>query len=193
MSGLPKSSYLTPDEYLRAERLAEAKSDYLNGIVIAMAGARHRHNVVVVNVLRHISNALADRPCVVYGSDVKVRIERANCFRYPDISALCGPIDFYDETQDVYTNPRFICEVLSDSTRSIDRHEKFAEYRLIETFTEYLLIEPERIEVELHRKDPEARWTCATFTGAEDAIELESIGVTLRLGDLYAKVEFPEG
>ena len=72
-------------------------------------------------------------------------------------------------------------------------HKKFAEYRLIETFTEYLLIEPERIEAEVHRKSPDGGWTCATFTAVEDAIELESIGVTLRLGDLYAKVEFPAG
>jgi len=193
MSALPKSSYLTPDEYLRLERLAEAKSDYLNGIVIAMAGARYNHNVVAGDTYRHIGNALADRPCVVFGSDMKVRIEKANCFRYPDVSALCGPIDFYDQTQDVYTNPRFICEVLSDSTRAIDRHEKFAEYRLIESFAEYLLIEPERIEAELHRKSPDGGWTFSTFTGVDDAIELESIGVTLRLGDLYAKVEFPVG
>ena len=193
MSALPKSSYLTPDQYLHAERSAETKNDYLNGILIAMAGARYNHNVVVVNVLRDIGNALADRPCVVFGSDMKVRIEKANIFRYPDVSALCGPIDFYDRTQDVYGNPRFICEVLSDSTRAIDRHEKFAEYRLIETFTEYLLIEPERMEAELHRMSPDGGWTCATFTGVEDGIELESIGVTLRLGDLYAKVEFPVG
>lgn len=191
MSALPRLSYLTPDEYLRAEREAEFKSDYLNGIVVtAMAGAKYRHNVIAGHVARLIGNAFEHRPCVVFGSDMKVRSERANVFRYPDISALCGPIDFYDATEDAYRNPRFIGEVLSESIRSIDRHEKFAEYRMIDSFTEYLLLETERMEAELHRKSPDARWTCDTFTSPDDRIELESIEVVLRLGDLYAKVEF---
>ena len=191
MSALPQPSYLTPAEYLTAEREAECKSDYLNGLIVtAMAGARHRHNVVAVNTLRRIANAFEKRPCVVYGSDMKVRIEKANIFRYPDVSALCGPIDFYDQVQDVYCNPRFICEVLSPSTQSIDRHEKFAEYRLIDTFSEYLLADPDRMQAELHRKGEDGRWTCAKFTQPDEVIQLEYIDVRLRVGDLYEKVEF---
>jgi Uma2 family endonuclease len=191
MSALPQPSFLSAEEYLESERRADAKSDYLNGIVVAMAGAKHRHNLVVGNTFRHIANALVDRPCVIYGSDMKVRIEKANHFRYPDLSAVCGPIDFYDATEDSYCNPQFIAEVLSDSTCAIDRRDKFAAYRLIPTFNEYLIIEPDRLEVELHRLSPESGWTCASFTGAEDSIILESIGVTLRLGGLYEKVVFP--
>jgi Uma2 family endonuclease len=192
MSALLRPSYVTPEEYLHAERLAEAKSDYLNGIiVVAMAGAKYRHNLVVVNVLGEIRNALRGKPCIVFGSDMKVRIEKANCFRYPDVSAVCGPIDFHDSVEDVYCNPQLLCEVLSDSTRTLDRREKFAEYRLIDSFTEYLLLEPDRMEAELHRKGADGRWTCATFNNAEEMLELESLGISLRLGNLYDKVEFP--
>ncbi len=192
MSALRRPSCLTPHEYLRAEREAAFKSDYLNGIVVeAMAGARYRHNLVAGNTFSEIHSALRDRPCVAFGSDMKVRIEKANVFRYPDVSAVCGPIDFFDEVEDAYGNPQLICEVLSPSTRSLDRHEKFAEYRLIDTFSEYLLIEPDRMEAELHRKDGEGRWTCDTYTEPDQAIVLESIGITFRVGDLYEKVEFP--
>jgi len=192
MSALPRPSYLSPEEYLRVERDAPFKSDYLNGIVVeAMAGARYRHNVVVGNTYGAIHAVLRGRPCVVFGSDMKIRVEKANLFRYPDVSAVCGPIDFYDAVEDAYGNPQFLCEVLSPSTRSLDRHEKFAEYRLIDTFSEYLLIEPDRMEAELHRKNPDGSWACESYTGPEDVIRLESIGVTLRLGDLYEKVEFP--
>lgn len=191
MSALPLPSYVSPEEYLEAERLAETKSDYLNGIVVAMAGAKYRHNIVVVNVLGEIRNALRDSPCIVFGSDMKVRIEKANCFRYPDVSAICGPIDFYDQAEDVYCNPQFLCEVLSDSTRALDRREKFAEYRFIDSFTEYLLVEPDRIEAELHRKGADGRWTCATFQDPDELIHLESVGISLRLGILYEKVNLP--
>lgn len=191
MSALPQPSFLTPEEYLRAERQADFKSDYLNGIVVAMAGAKHRHNLVAGNTFRHIANGFSGRPCVVYGSDMKVRIEKANIFRYPDLSAVCGPIDFYNESEDSYCNPQFLCEVLSESTRILDRREKFAAYRLIDTFSEYLLLDPDRIEAELHRKGPEGGWTAATYTDPDDYIILESIGITLRLSSLYEKVEFP--
>jgi Uma2 family endonuclease len=87
--------------------------------------------------------------------------------------------------------PQFLCEVLSDSTRALDRREKFAEYRLIDPFTEYLLLELDRIEAELHRKGVDGRWTCATFGERDDLIQFESLGITLRLGNLYDKVEFP--
>lgn len=191
MSALPLSSFLTPEEYLRAEREADFKSDYLNGIVVAMAGAKHRHNLVAGNTFRHISNAFADRPCIVYGSDMKVRIEKANLFRYPDLSAVCGPIDFYDRTEDSYCNPQFLCEVFSDSTRAIDRRDKFAAYRLIDSFSEYLLLDPDQIEAELHRKSANGCWSSAAYTDPDCLIILESIGVTLRLGSLYDKVKFP--
>ena len=101
------------------------------------------------------------------------------------------PSIFYDETEDVYCNPAFICEVLSQSTRRIDQNEKFAEYRLIESFSEYLLLEQTEMRAELHRKGADGGWTCAEYTSPEGRISLESISVDILLSDIYAKVEFP--
>lgn len=190
MSALPKISYLTPVEYLDSERNAETKSDYLNGIIVAMAGATHRHNVIAGNVFGVVRDAFRKRPCFVYGSDMKVRVDRANVFRYPDVSALCGPIDFHDGEEDTYCNPQFICEVLSPSTQRTDRNEKFAAYRLIDTFTEYLIVEQDKMEVELHRKGKDGIWTAATYVDISDKIELESINVTLSMEEIYEKIEF---
>jgi Uma2 family endonuclease len=190
MSALPKISYLSPEDYLHAERLAETKSDYLNGIMVAMSGATFRHNVIAGNVFRRIGNAFQNRPCIVFGSDMKVRVDKANSFRYPDVSALCGPINFYDRVTDIYCNPRFICEVLSPSTSRTDRNEKFAGYRLIDTFTEYLIIEQDKMEVDLHRKGDNGIWTAQTYIEITEQIELESIGVNLTLAEIYEKIEF---
>ena len=192
MTALPEESYLSPQEYLEIERVAETKSDYLNGIIVAMAGAKYRHNLVAGALLRLIGNAFVDRPCVAFGSDMKVRIEKANVFRYPDASALCGPIDFFDDSEDVYCNPVFIGEVLSDSTRRIDRNEKFAEYRLLDTFREYLLLEPDEPMAELHWKNDDGKWKGEIFQSLDDEMHLKSIDVAIKLKDLYAKVTFPE-
>lgn len=192
MSALPELSYLSPVEYLRVERHAETKSDYLNGIVVAMAGATYRHNIIAGNVFRRIGNAFEKRPCIGFNSDMKVRIEKANVFRYPDVSALCGPIDFYDGEEDIYTNPQFICEVLSPSTERTDKNEKFAEYRLIDSFKEYLIIEQKMIKAILHRKGEDNIWTSESYTDQDDKIELESIHVSLTLREIYEKIEFED-
>ena len=113
VSALPIVSDLSSEDYLKAEKSAESKSDYLNGIGVAIAGAAYRHNVLSGNVFGTIRVAFRQRPCVVFGSDMKVRIDKANVFRYPDVSALCGPINFYGDEKDIYRNPQFICEVLS--------------------------------------------------------------------------------
>ena len=45
MSSPPKT-FLTPEQYLEIERAAEYKSEYFNGEMFAMAGAKANHNLI---------------------------------------------------------------------------------------------------------------------------------------------------
>ncbi len=190
MSAIQKSDpYLMPQEYLVREREAESKSEYFNGHVVEMAGATYWHNVIAVNALISIGRQCRGRPCVALGSDMKVRVEKANLFRYPDLSAVCGPIDFYDSHQDVYCNPAFILEVLAPGTERYDRTDKFALYRLVDSFREYVLVAQDRIEIEVHRREPDGRWSATLFNDRADVARLESIGCDLPLADLFEKIE----
>lgn len=190
MSAQEIKAYLTPFDYLERERAAESKSDYINGHIVAKTGGNFRHNRISGNISMRIGMAHKGRPCVDFTSDMKVRIEKANQFRYPDASALCGDIDFYDDTQDSITNPQFIAEVLSPSTETFDRKDKFAMYRLIDSFTEYMLVSQDVYYVEVFRKDQEGKWAGQSYSSLADQIELTSLDITLTLGDLYEKVEF---
>ncbi len=97
MSALAKDAgFISSEEYLIRERAAESKSEYFNGVIVAMDGVSPNHDMIAVNVLASINGQLRGRPCRVFSSDMKVRIERANTFRYPDASALCGPVAFHD-------------------------------------------------------------------------------------------------
>jgi Uma2 family endonuclease len=178
----------TPEEYLARERAATERSEYVNGVIVAMAGGTFAHDLIKSNVKRLIGNQLVGRPCFVFSSDMKVRIDRANLFRYPDASALCGPMQFHDAEQDAYGNPALIVEVLSPGTERYDRTEKFALYRFLDSFIEYLLIAQDRREAQLFRREPDGQWSSEIFTGPHETIALESISCTLRLGDLYDKV-----
>lgn len=187
---LKPADLITAEEYLERERAAETKSEYLNGEIVAMAGTTFEHNTITPNIVSSLHQQMKGRPCHVFGSDMKVRIESANLFRYPDVSALCGPAAFHDRHRDVYLNPQFICEVLSPGTEAYDRGDKFALYRLIESFLEYLVVAQDRRWAQLFRRSRAGGWESAEYPELDAVIPLESIGCSLRLAEIYDKVEF---
>ncbi len=192
MSALEQpAELLTSEEYLVQERAAEGRSEYFNGLVIAMAGGTMDHALIAGEIQYRLRGQIEGRPCLVFNSDMKVRIDRANVFRYPDVSALCGPVLLHDRERDAFCNPALIVEVLSSSTAKKDRGEKFALYRLLDSLVEYLLVEQKSQRAELFRKLPDGRWTTQVFSEPDDLIELASIGATLRLADVYSKVPVP--
>lgn len=179
----------TADEYLQREREAGEKSEFVNGEVYAMARPRVNHNRIQRNLLARLSERLRGRPCEAFGSDMKVRIERANAFRYPDVSVVCGPIDFYDEVRDAYGNPTVIFEILSPTTESQDRGGKFTLYRLLESMSRYVLIHQDRVGVEVFSRDDSGRWESVVFDELSDAFEALR-DCRIGVGELYEDVDF---
>ena len=190
MSAVIQPNLLAADEYLRQERLAEFKSEYVNGSVYAMSGGTIDHSRIAGNIFAILWNQLSGRPCEVFNSDMKVRIDKANVFRYPDVSGLCGPLSFYDDTADVYRNPTLIVEVLSPSTEKSDRAEKFTLYKLIDSLKEYVLVRQDRLEVEVFTRDSEGRWPSVIYNTTESSVPIKSLGCTLVVSQIYDKVTF---
>ncbi len=183
---------LTAEQYLRIERLAETKSEYVNGQVYAMAGGTMNHGRIAGNIFSSLSTQLRNRPCEVFNSDVKVRIDKANCFRYPDVSGLCGPVIHHDSEKDAYCNPALIVEVLSPATAILDRGEKFNLYRLLDSFVEYLLVRQDRMEVELFTRESTQEWSSVIYNEATDIVPIRSLNCILTLAEIYDKVAFEE-
>src|SRR5262249_40559988 len=127
-------------------------------------------------------------PCRVFTSDMKVRIT-PQVFRYPDLSVSCDPGDdsMDQEDLDYITSPTLILETLSDSTAHEDQGTKFAEYRSIPAFRDYVLAAANQMAVRVHRRQDDGTWIPADY-GAGDVIELESLGVRLAVSALYHKV-----
>lgn len=193
--GLPqqKPKLFTSEEYLKLEREAEFRHEYLNGEIFEMAGAGKRHNQISVNLIHLIVSQIRERQCTVYGTDMRIKIPNEN-YTYPDVVSLCGSEQFEDETEDTLLNPLLIVEVLSKSTEAYDRGAKFEQYQTIESFREYLLIEQEPFRVEQFVRRDINTWTYLEFRSPDAVVKLESIGCELALGDIYYKVEqtFPK-
>jgi hypothetical protein len=82
------------EDYLAAEREAEIRHEYVDGQVFDMVGATENHNIIVANLTPLLVNQMKGRPCLVYATDMKVRIDVADACKYPDVTALCGERKF---------------------------------------------------------------------------------------------------
>jgi Uma2 family endonuclease len=181
---------LSFEDWLAAERAAtDQRSEFVAGEVFAMTGATEAHNLIVANVVRELGNALKGRPCRVYPSDLKVRIEAENIGTYPDAMVICGDRAFYDDRRDVVTNPTLIVEVLSESSEAHDRGNKFRHYRALPSLQAYLLLSQQRMQAELFVRQPDESWNLSAFADPTDRIPLAAIGAELVLGEAYDKVE----
>ena len=189
VSTQPKT-FLTPEQYLEIERKAEFKSEYYNGEMFAMAGAREAHNLLVTALVSLLHAQLRPRPCRVYSSDMRVRVSATGLYTYPDVIAVCGDRQFLDDQRDTLLNPNLLVEVLSPSTEAYDRGRKFEHYKAIESFSEYLLISSDRVHVDLFRRQPDSDWLLKSADRLDDVLDLQSIACRLSLADLYEQVEF---
>ncbi|MBO1072775.1 MAG: Uma2 family endonuclease [Nostocales cyanobacterium LacPavin_0920_SED1_MAG_38_18] len=182
--------YYTPEEYLELEATAEYKSEYIDGQIIPMAGASINHNRISLNLSSGLNFAFRNQNYEVFMGDMRLWIPQKLIYTYPDVIIITGEPEFFNNRTDTITNPQVIIEVLSKSTKSYDREDKFAAYRTIPTFQEYLLIDQNRIHVEQFFKTGKKRWTLCEYDAEDGNISLETIPFEISLQDLYNKVKF---
>lgn len=120
---------ITEEQYLALERKAHFKSEYCHGYIVAMSGASDEHNTISLNLAGEIRSQLKGRPCRVYMVNMRLRVSPTGLYTYPDVMAVCGERRFLDDEVNTLLNPTMIAEVLSKSTESYDRGDKFAKYR----------------------------------------------------------------
>lgn len=192
MSVSSPTTRVTPEEYLIRERQAEYKSEYVDGEIRAMTGASRNHNRIVLNIGAHLHAQMRGRPCEAYISEMRVRVRRTGLYAYPDVVALCGEPEAEDERTDTLLNPSVIVEVLSPSTQSFDRGDKFAHYRRLESLEQYVLVAQDRVRVESYLRRGE-EWVLSETTDPAAELAMPSVGCAIVLRDLYERVELAEG
>jgi Uma2 family endonuclease len=183
-----KSNY-TIEEYLEFELNSDERHEYINGEIVPMTGGTPEHNEIasILNAILRIS--LKGKPYSIFVADQRLWIPDRNLYTYPDVMVIQRPIQLQTGRTDTITNPLAIAEVLSKSTKSYDRDEKFAAYRTIPTFQEYLLIDQYTPHVEQYSKTDSQKWIFSEYDGLESSLVLASIPVEIRLLDLYEGIE----
>lgn len=151
-----------------------------------MVGAKKPHIIIASNLVTLFNNHLDNTPCIVLTSDIKVRLEKADCYYYPDVAITCDERDT-NSTEDSILYPLLIVEVLSPSTAVFDRGEKFADYQTSPSLQEYVLINQSQMSVECFRLSTSESWVAQTY-GQGSEVYFASIDFNCDIASIYRKV-----
>ena len=180
--------YFTKEQYLDMERKAQFKSEYYNGELFAMAGGTLNHSSICFNLIGEIGEALDNKDCRGFESNMKLEIPIINAFVYPDIMVVCGKVELSDMGDDIIKNPVLIIEVLSSSTESFDRGKKFEYYRTLPSVKEYVLVSQNKPMAEVYFRQNENIWLYSAADGIDKTVFLQSIDHEISLKDIYLKI-----
>ncbi|GAB4295415.1 MAG: Uma2 family endonuclease [Oscillatoriaceae cyanobacterium] len=189
---ITKKTY-TVDEYLEQEISSPYRHEYRNGEIILMTGGTPNHNRITGNLFAFLNFALKRQPYDVFVTDQRLWVPQMQLHTYPDVMIIQQPIELEEGRNDPVMNPLVIAEVLSKSTRSYDKDEKFAAYRTIPSFSEYIIIEQVEPHVEHYTKTEGQAWLFREYDGLDATLSLDKIEFTIALADLYDKVDFDGG
>jgi Uma2 family endonuclease len=177
---------MTYEEYVAFERNAELKHEFVNGLVYAMSGGTPEHARLAQAIGAALTVALHGKPCAVFSSDLRVRIQATGRSTYPDVAVVCGKLERDATDSDAVTNPRVIVEVLSPSTESSDRGDKWAHYQRLGSLREYVLVSQASPRIEIYSRDEAQSGWLYRHYGLGESAQLPSLESSIGLDAIYA-------
>ena len=181
----PTPSYVSYEDFLEAELRSPTKHEWLDGVVYAMAGGTLEHSRLAVNVTAALK--IAFPTCTVFQSDAMILVRATGLSTYADGVIVCGAIDTQKVERsrrvigEALINPTVIVEVLSNSTETYDRSEKFAHYMRIPSLREYILVSQDARRIEVFRRPKHGRWDVDEVTAGD----IRVLDARIRVEDVY--------
>ncbi|MBW4439756.1 MAG: Uma2 family endonuclease [Plectolyngbya sp. WJT66-NPBG17] len=182
----------TPEEYLEAEVQSDERHEYIDGEILLMTGGLPNHNKIAGSFYSALRFGLKRKPYEPYVTDQRLWIPEKRIYTYPDVMVMAQPIRYQEGRRDTLIDPILIAEVLSKSTCSYDKGDKFDAYKGISTFQEYLLIDQYTIHVEHYVCGEDRTWISVDYEDENAEISLSSVSCQILVSDLYDKVDFSE-
>lgn len=175
---------LTYAEYLVLEESTELRHEFFNGEMLAMAGGTGAHARLKSNLHVAVGASLRGRACRPCDVDQRIRIPETGLSTYPDLSIVCGRRVPAPDDRHSLANPTVVFEVLSAGTAAYDHGEKFDQYAHLSTLKQYVLVDSERIHIDLYTRGDDGSWIRRGY-GAGDNVPLSSVEITLSMDELY--------
>lgn len=176
-----KRLHYSYDEYLRLLEQSTIKLEYCDGIIYAMAGGTIAHAALSANVTSALKRVL--KGCQVFSSDLKVRIEASDLSTFPDVSAVCGPVESSPVDAHALSNPSILVEVTSRSTEDYDRGDKLSHYKQLGSLRAVVFVSHRAREVTVVSRAKKG-WTEHVFRAGE-VLTLDAPALSIPVDELY--------
>jgi Uma2 family endonuclease len=173
---------LTPEQYLEAERASEVRHEFVDGVMVAMAGSTRTHNEIVFNVRAALTAKARELGCAIASESLQV-ITKGARYRYPDIVVGCAP----GTNELVIEAPCFIAEIQSDSTAETDHGAKLEEYTNLPSLQRYAIVSQKTRQVVLYKRQSDM-WTFVVLSSSGE-IDIPCLETSLTLDAIYAGLE----
>lgn len=173
------------DDFIAWEHGKTVRHEFVRGETLAMAGGEDRNATVALNIAMALRTHLRGAPCRTFITDVKLRVEAADCVFHPDVFVTCSTADAADRL--IKREAMLVVEMLSTSTTAYDRGDKFADYRRLPSLCEYLLVDPLQRRCDLYRKGADGLWVLHPSEFGADVL-LASVDCTISADALWEEV-----
>jgi Uma2 family endonuclease len=176
-------------EYFARLEASDIKLEYIDGDVVAMAGAQPNHVLIQSNLLYSMMACLRAKGCAVFGSDLQIKVSGCDSYFFPDLVIVCAKPE-YEPTDTgllALTNPEIVVEVLSPSTEFLDRVKKMDCYKTLPSLKEYVLVSSTKKQVEVIRKISANEWLHHTYSQQDETVLVNDF--ELLFEEIYQKVE----
>ncbi len=173
------------------ERLISVESPYryelIDGVAYDMTGSSPEHSVIASNIEGLLREQLGKSgPCRTHREQYVAIPGRPPVV--PDVVLTYDLVD-WDKDKRLkpfkIQSPLIVVEVLSPSTESYDRTEKFARYMLYPTLEVYMLVSQDEQHIEVYRRS--MGWKQERFSAGQ-MVKLEQLDLELPVGSIYEGV-----
>ncbi len=177
---------MTNDEFLVWQAAQDRLYELIDGVPVAMAGARFVHDRVAGNVSFSLKSQFRTNgsPCDSFSDDIGVVVGSGR-IRRPDVAVHCPP---FDEQATASDSPKLIVEILSESTASTDRFVKLEEFKALSSLDYILFVVPDAVDVVFWFRDPAGTWRHEAIRDLDVVIDLPKLEVSLAVTDIYERI-----
>jgi Uma2 family endonuclease len=180
----PKRTEFTADEFIAwALEQPSGRFELDNGRVVAMAPERVNHGRAKSQVWLALHLAIAGRGlgCEALPNGSAVRIDDRSVYE-PDALVRCGPRLPGDAIE--VNDPIIVVEVVSPSSRGIDKGAKLVSYFSLPSVRHYLIVDTDQRAVIHHQLVEDGRIESRFLH--EGPLTLDPPGLTIEVRDIFA-------
>ena len=181
--------YFTPEQYLTFDRSSDRRHEYIFGEIVPVENGTAAHSRIAGNSMIAIGKRLSTAGCGAHDASLRVCVDRKSVYVYPDITVVCGKLEYAGGQKDTVTNPNMIVEVLSPTTLNYNLGAKARMYWKIASLTDLLFIDQQKVWIEYWFRSPGGKWDSRQFESLHDIVHIESTGSDIPVAEIYAGVE----